>query len=133
MTLDNDLWLLDQRARSLQECRRDIAWVWDDEAARELNRRYLDPHAADDAMMREALHREVERLEALRQAVEAAEEATRVAEDRAERMRYELGEMEREMKECEGARGRAIEYVSEADELLPKIADLIEQANRACD
>lgn len=133
MTLDNDLWLLDQQARSLQDCRRDIAWVWDDDAARELNRRYLDPQAVDDETLRQALHREVDRLEALREAVDAAEVATRLAEDRAERMKYELGEMDREMKECEDACGRAIAYVSEVDGLLPKISDLIDQANRACD
>src|SRR4051794_7183658 len=60
MTLENDLWLLEQQSRALQECRRDLAWVWNDEAARELNRRYLDPHAADDGQLHRALHQELE-------------------------------------------------------------------------
>lgn len=132
MMLENDLWLLEQHSRSLQECRRDIAWVWDDEAARELNRRYLDPHTDDDEELRKSLHEVIEQLSRLSEAISDAEDAIQVAEDRAERVARELGEMDREMTEAERARMLAMSYVDEVDDVLPKIAELLANAENAC-
>ncbi len=41
------LWYLRQQSRCLQDYRSDIKEVWSDDAASEINRRYLDPHAQD--------------------------------------------------------------------------------------
>ena len=112
--------------------RREIAWVWDDEAARELNRRYLGPHAADDERLRRLLHEELDRLITLREAVRTAEQSISLAEDRAERVARELAEMDRELTESERERQLALEYVGEVDELLPRIASSIDEANAAC-
>ena len=47
--MEDAVFRLQHQARHLQEFRRDIAGLWDDNAARQLNQRYLDPHETDAA------------------------------------------------------------------------------------
>lgn len=52
--MEDDLWRLQQQSRYLQQYRSELQPAWDDTAARDLNRRYFEPHARGDAKMRQA-------------------------------------------------------------------------------
>ena len=41
--MEDIVWKMQQRSRTLQDYRKDIRGLWQDEAAKTLNRRYLDP------------------------------------------------------------------------------------------
>lgn len=56
------LWSATQQSRTLQELRKNIQGVWQDEAARELAHRYLDPHESEDQRMLGLLNQEKETL-----------------------------------------------------------------------
>ena len=61
-SLDDALWSGAQQSRVLQDLRRDIRIVWDDEAAHEINSRYLNSHEADDLSLREEIKEQDELL-----------------------------------------------------------------------
>src|SRR5215467_3526390 len=79
--LEEALWSINQQSRVLQGLRRDIKMVWEDEAARELNGRYLDPHETDDLSMREQMKEQVELMKQAHNQVREAEGIGRQAED----------------------------------------------------
>lgn len=47
--MESSLWYLQQQSRCLQDYRLDIRGIWADDAATEINRRYLDIHAQDSS------------------------------------------------------------------------------------
>lgn len=61
--MEDAVFKLQHQARILQEFRRDIGGLWDDNAARQVNQRYLDPHEADAAEINTELHSQYLALE----------------------------------------------------------------------
>jgi hypothetical protein len=133
MTVEQELWTMGQRSRQLQELRRDTRGAWDDEAARELAWRLLNPHQREDGKLLEAL---AEQAAALARAADRQAEAERrelEATHGSERAREALESAEADVSHAWKAFDLFVAYEARAREALPAIAACIERANRACE
>lgn len=126
------LWSTAQQSRALQELRKDIQGVWQDEAARELTHRYLDPHESEDQRMLVGLNQQKETLEQASAKLTSAETYGQQAEDLSLQVNEGLQATEQELKSAYGNYDTHIHYNSEARSKLPTIQNLINQANSAC-
>src|SRR5688572_5389709 len=82
-SLDDAIWSLTQASRVLQELRRDISVVWEDEAAREINSRYLNPHETDALSIRDEIQEQAELLKQADQKLHGAKEFRQQADHHA--------------------------------------------------
>jgi len=126
------LWSTTQQSRALQELRKDIQGVWQDEAARELTHRYLDPHESEDQRMLVDLNQQKDTLEQASAKLTLAEKYGQQAEELALQVNEGLQSTEQELKSAYGNYDTHIHYNAEARSKLPAIQNLINQANSAC-
>src|SRR5689334_10087166 len=96
MHLEDDLWMLEQQARRLAELRREIDAEWQDELARDLARRYLQPHSYHDATLRAALSELARALSAAEDGRGRVDELVRAADRLAGQARAALDEAQTE-------------------------------------
>lgn len=130
--MEEALWKMAQQSRVLQELRRDIQSVWDDEAAREINNRYLDPHQYDDQQMLAALNEQKNILDqATLKLVSVHTHALR-ANQLAEEVTEKLRLTEQDVKNAHSSYDLYIHYNSDAQSRIPLVRRLISQANDAC-
>jgi exonuclease VII small subunit len=131
-SLEDELWSMSQQSRSLQDLRKDIRHVWDDEAARGINSRYLDPHEQDDERMRGALNEQSQSLESAARDLEAADELAQRADEYAavatERLRF----AEQDMDNAYSHYDLYVRYNSDARSKFPLVHELIDHANASC-
>lgn len=130
--MDELLWSMTQQSRSLLDLRKNIQGIWQDEADRELTRRYLDPHESEDQRMLAGLNQQKETLEQASAKLASAEKYGQQAEDLALQVNEGLLATEQELKSAYGNYDTHIHYNSEARSKLPTIQNLINQANSAC-
>ena len=130
--MDDLLWSMTQQSRTLQELRKDIQGVWQDEAARELTYRYLDPHESEDQRMLASLNQHMETLEQASTRLASAEKYGQQAEGLALQVDEGLKSTEQELQSAYGNYDTYIHYNSESRSKLPTIQNLINQANSAC-
>lgn len=126
------LWSTTQQSRALQELRKDIQGVWQDEAARELTHRYLNPHESEDQRMLAGLNQQKDTLEIASVKLTSAENCGQQAEALAIQVNEGLQSTEQELKSAYGNYDTHIHYNAEARSKLPIIQNLINQANSAC-
>lgn len=127
------LWSMTQESHALQELRKDIQGVWQDETAREFTHRYLDPHESEDQRMLASLNQQKETLEQASTRLASAEKYGQQAEELALQVDEGLKSTEQELQSSYGNYDTYIHYNSEASSKLPTIHKLINQANSACD
>jgi hypothetical protein len=131
--MEDLLWSMTQESRVLQELRKDIRGIWDDEAARELTSRYLDPHETEDQQMLAGLNQQKDALEQSKVKLESAETHARLAEEHAVVVADRLESAEQEEKSAHSYYDTFARYNSEARSTFPAVQALIDQANSACD
>jgi hypothetical protein len=131
--LEEALWSISQQSRVLQHLRRDIRMVWEDEAARELNGRYLNPHETDDLSMREQMKEQVELVKQAHNQVTQAEEFGRQAEDFAKSVCERAQFARQDLDNAYSHYDLYVQYNSDARSKFPVIQQLINRANDACD
>lgn len=130
--MDEALWYLTHQSRKLQQFRAEIHGFWDDDAARDLSFRFLNPHQRDDEQMLVSLHQHQNALlqtqSQLARAHDCAVQAELISQEVNEllyscaqevRMSYQFYEQYR--------RSHSI-----AVGLLPEVERLIAEANSAC-
>ncbi len=126
-----ELWSLAQQSRILQAFRQEIQGVWNDEAARELNARYLNQHQDDDDRMRRSLDGQQRALQdmdlQLANAAELAVEATKLAEQ----VRALLHVVDQDVRTAYAQHELAARSVNAAKTQFPVIEQLLGQANTA--
>jgi hypothetical protein len=130
--MDDLLWSITQQSRALQELRKDIRPVWQDEAARELTSRYLDPHESEDQQMLAGFNRQKEALDEARGKLVSAADYGREAADYAILVAERLNETGQELNSAYGDYDVYAHYHSEARSKFDEIQTLINQANQAC-
>ncbi len=130
--MEDLLWLLTQELRTLQELRKDIKGVWQDEAARELTRRYLDPHESEDQQMLVGLNRQMVTLDQSRSSLVSAESFAWQAEENAALVTEGLKSTQQELRSAYGNYDTFAQYNSESRSKIPLVLKLISQANSAC-
>ena len=131
--LEEALWSINQQSRVLQNLRRDIRLVWEDEAARELNGRYLNPHEADDLSMREQMKEQVELVKQAHSQVRQAEEFGQQAEDFSKTVCERTQFARQDLDNAYSDYDLYVQYNSDARSKFPVIQQLINRANDACD
>lgn len=131
-TLEETLWPLSQQSRSLQDLRRDISHVWNDEAAREINSRYLNPHEGDNSRMQTALNKQKELLEQASQKLESTKEFAQQIEECAAVVTEKLRFVEQDMDNAYSNYDLYVQYNSDARSKFPLVQELISHANAAC-
>jgi hypothetical protein len=130
--MEDLLWTMTQESRVLQELRKDIRGVWQDEAARELTSRYLDPHENEDQQMMVGLNQQKDALDQAQAKLISAENYARQAEEYAALVAEGLKSTEQELKSAYSNYDAYAHYNSEARSKFPTIQKLISQANSAC-
>jgi glutamine synthetase adenylyltransferase len=126
------LWSMKQESRVLQELRKEIRGIWDDEAARELTSRYLDPHESEDQQMLAALNQQNDSLDASQAKLGSAETYARQVEEHAEVVAERLKSTEQEVSSAYSYHDIFAHYNSEAHSTFPAVQRLVNQANSAC-
>ncbi len=130
--MEDAVFALQHQSRVLQELRREISGRWDDNAAHQLNQRYLDPHEADSAEMNAALQSQSVALDNAASHFEQAHEHAIQVENLAfavdESLRYARRESitAREFQEQHRA------ALAQAQHLIPRVGDLIAAAEQTC-
>jgi septal ring factor EnvC (AmiA/AmiB activator) len=130
--MEDLLWSMTQESRVLQDLRGEIRGIWDDEAARELTSRYLDPHESEDQQMLAGLNQQKDSLDKSQANLESAETYARQAEEHAEVVTERLKSTEQEVSSAYSYHDMFAHYNSEARSTFPAVLRLINQANSAC-
>jgi hypothetical protein len=126
------LWSMSQRSRSLQDLRKDIRNVWNDEAASDVNGRYLDPHEFEDDRMSTALGEQRELLEHAAQTLESTTDLTLLIDECSAFVTEKLQFAEQDMDNSYSDFDQYVHYNSEARSKFPLVLELIDHANAAC-
>ena len=130
--MEDLLWSITQESRVLQELRKDIRGIWDDEAARELTSRYFDPHENEDQRMLAELNQQKNDLDQSQAKLESIKTYMRQVEEHAASVAEGLKVIEQEMSSAYGNYDTYAHYNSEARSKFPAIQKLISQANNTC-
>lgn len=130
--MEEIVWKIGRQSRDLQELRSSLRGVWDDDTAREINQRYLEPQQDDAQRMHTALHKQQQALSEADQRVERTVEHGRHAVENAEQMNKSLNSAARETREVHASYEMSVQQHTLAVELLPQIHEMIQSANMAC-
>ncbi|MBA3531140.1 MAG: hypothetical protein H0T73_04375 [Ardenticatenales bacterium] len=128
----DELWYIEQQSRVLQEFRGQVSTHWDDEASREINLRYLDPHHLDDAKMLAALRQQHTALDEGEHKLGVVRDIALTIEEVSVAIEEYLESCKQEVRICYQLLEQYREYHSGAQSLFPKIEALINQANSVC-
>lgn len=130
--MEDLLWSMTQESRVLQELRKNIYGIWQDEAARELTSRYFDPHESEDQQMLAWLNQQKDTLDKSALKLQSADGFARQATEFAEIVADRLKLTEQEITSAYSYYDMFAQYNSESRSKFPLIQDLINQANKAC-
>jgi hypothetical protein len=130
--MEEILWTMEQRSRTLQDYREDISNAWDDEAAKTLNSRYLNPHEEDDQKMITSLGQQKQGLEKASVELLKAKDHALKADSYSQKVSHFLEIERQEVTQAYHSYNLSLEYHAATQSELPKIEQLIYQANHAC-
>lgn len=130
--MEDQLWFLTQKLRELKEYRADNRVVWDDEAAHELGGRFLNPLESDAEEMLKELNQQMNLLEQVNKKLEQLAELARKVEKSSKEMGQYLQEADEMVLYTYKHLDLFVQHNTEALEQMPKIYQLIAQANKAC-
>jgi hypothetical protein len=132
-SLDDAIWSLTQASRVLQELRGDISVVWEDEAAREINSRYLNPHEVDALSMRDEMQGQAELLKQADNKLHAAKEFRQQADNLSKTVAERSQFARQDLDNAYSSYDVFVQYNADARSKLPTIQQLINRANSACE
>jgi hypothetical protein len=131
-TMDDALWSVKQQSRVVQELRREIRIVWDDEAAREINGRYLNSHEADDLSMKEEIKEQAALLKQTDHKLVESKELGRKAEEFSKTITERNQFARQDLDNAYSSYDVFVQYDADARSRFPIIQQLINRANSAC-
>ncbi len=126
------LWYLQQRSRTLQEYRLDNHRRWDDEASKELNSRYFNPHEEDSQQILRSLQQQHTTLKHAHTRLVLAANLALEANKLSAEISHLLDITRQELQKSYRNYDVYLENHAVAKALLPNIHALISQANNAC-
>ncbi|HKQ09099.1 MAG TPA: hypothetical protein VJ464_28510 [Blastocatellia bacterium] len=130
--MEEALWSLAQQSRVLQDLRKDNRSVWNDEAAREINSRYLDPHEIDSQQMLAALGQQQNSLDLIDAKLKEAQADAQQADAYARVVIDKLKFVEQDITNAFSHYDLFVKYNSDARSKFPRVYELIHHANNAC-
>lgn len=130
--LEDVVWRMVRQSRDLQEQRAIIHSLWNDDAARDINMRYLNPHSNDAGVMGRALQSQDESLNVAQKHHKLARVHGQKAREFAIQVEQLLDLAKEQQSRSYAYYDRYTELSSKAARLLPKVIQTIEQANSTC-
>lgn len=126
------LWRMRRRSQDLQELRDSIQILWDDDAAREINGRYLNPHQDDAKRISLALNTQHEALEHSQLSVHDADRRQARAKELSLVIQQSLALAVHETRQALVNYDQSLHHAALARELVPQIYQYIQAANTSC-
>lgn len=126
------LWQMQQRFRTLQDYRKDKQGLWNDNAAYEINGRYLNPHEESCEQILQALQQQHAVLQQAHTLLASAESHTVEINKLSEKIVRLLQITQQELQPSYSNYEVFFNYHSEAKSGLTEVYQLINQANNAC-
>lgn len=130
--MEEILWRMRRHSQDLQELRGSIRGLWDDDAAREINSRYLNPHQEDTRRISTALLAQNDALEQSQAHVQAAVKHESQAKEFAVIVKQSLEFTAQESRQALNHHDQSLQQTAIGKELLPQISELIQSANSSC-
>lgn len=130
--MEEMLWRMSRHSRDLQKLRGSIRSLWDDDAAREINGRYLNPHEEDAKRLTTTLRAQNDALEQSKAYVLAATEHEGKAKEFAVVVEQSLGFAAQESRQAQIHHDQSLQQAALGKELLPRIYELVQSANTSC-
>lgn len=130
--MEDDLWLLQQKYRALQEYRSEIRVVWDDSAAREINNRYLNSHENDAEKMQIALIKQSSTLQQVDEKLDEVAKQVHLAEELSSEIAHNITTADEELRKVNMHLDLFAQNNYEALSAITSIHQLINSANEAC-
>lgn len=131
--MEDELFITRHQGRQLQEIRQRIAPFWEDEAAREINLRYLNPHADENDAMLEGCARQLAVLRATNTELEMAEKSALAVELLASDITEQLDLCEQDLALCFQYFEHYAQATSVTSALFVRIDELISNAFIVCE
>jgi hypothetical protein len=128
--MEEALWYMQQQSRVLQEFRANIRPMWDDEAARTINLRMLDPHQELDADMVAGFNNQRESILVCNQTRAAAMESAGAATECSEQIRTYFEQIDEDIEVSLQFEGQYRSFYAESSAMLPEVDQFLQQANR---
>lgn len=130
--LEESLWKVKQRSRVLQNYRSEIQKIWQDDAAPEINQRFLNPHEEDSEHSLEALTQQLSYLSEsdknFQKAGQILIESNALSGEIEQLIDFSRQEISRGYSEYSNFQDKNSAALSE----LPLILQCINQANSCC-
>ncbi|MEO1432436.1 MAG: hypothetical protein AAFV71_25875 [Cyanobacteria bacterium J06633_8] len=130
--LGEALWQMQQQFRTLQDYRKDNQRLWNDNAAYEINGRYLNPHEKSYEQILQALQQQQTLLQKVHTLLTSVERHIVEISELSEEISRLLGITQEELQRSYSNYDMFITYHLEAKSGLREVYQLINQANKAC-
>lgn len=130
--MEEILWRMRRHSQDLQELRGSIRGLWDDDAAREINARFLNPHQEDARRISTALQAQNDALEQSKAHVQTAVEHEGKAKEFAVVVKRSLEYAAEETRRAQNHHDQSLQQAALGRDLLPQIHELIQSANSSC-
>jgi hypothetical protein len=130
--LEDNIWYLQQFSRILQEFREDIGGIWNDQAARALNKRYCIPHEEDCTEILFQIDKQYNSLIKLDEKIKSAFNLSFQLYDLSTHVQKLIEFANEDIKRAHSSYGIYAEEFSQTNEQLPIVENLIKRANSIC-
>jgi hypothetical protein len=131
-THSEELWRLGQQSRVLQEFRANTRRVWNDQAAKDINGKYLEPHKDESSKMQKHLGEQRSALDQATAHIESAEGIGQKAAKCSTQTEQFLREAKEHTQSAYGHYEVCRRLQDDAKKRCDEVAALILEANGAC-
>lgn len=128
----DNLWHLMAQSKALQEFRQEIRFSWDDSAAKDVNKRYLDPLDEENEQFIAKLKKLCQNIVTIENLYKNITEIIRKANAQSVKITELLQEVHSDVQVAYTHHDKSIEDVERSKILVQETADLISQANSCC-
>ncbi|PXY02542.1 hypothetical protein DF185_00155 [Marinifilum breve] len=129
--IELQLWDFGQNTRTLQESRQEIASGWEDNASRELNSRFFNPHENDSEKSIRFFHDQVDNVKQMENEFviieTAVEEANKLSGEIDSSLQYSRADIKQAyhtLDECIYSKNQSLDYCKNTQDKLDKLAKL---------
>lgn len=127
---DASFWQLSRYAQDLQDYRAMLVGQWDDNAAREINGQYLNPHAEDEAAMRALLEKKQMAVQQLCDKLDDIERVNNQIKALSEEIQKLLIGCEEDLRKSVTNYDFSLNKRNEAETRMPQTIALLKTANQ---
>ncbi|MBX2998826.1 MAG: hypothetical protein KF893_09980 [Caldilineaceae bacterium] len=130
--MEDVIWRITRQSHDLQDLRLEIRGLWDDEAAREINSRHLNPHETESEELHHALGQQHLALQEAENRLNQIGDLARLAYQLAEQVAQILQMIDQESRNAHARYEQYAENHAAARSLLPIVYEEIKKANQSC-